>query len=274
MAGRGRSGRAAFPEIRHQLRRPKDEVPPQNESHPGVGDVKKEQAQPPISTVIATGVEDDDIKKLCQQFKYLQASDTNFTKHLASLRGQIKTEEDVAHVAECIYDLGRLGPDQAEVASVVAVELADIEIGSSRKLRFKILSLMQRDFEGFEEKAKSSPDSVLCSTIFLCEFYTRYLLFGGEPLEPLREPLWKYFEFMLQSRKQYFTKHCLRLVRAKGAFLRRHDPNGLESFLVHLRELILEGDVERTTRSATLETLEFILREVMPPKTKDSHPPL
>ncbi|CAN8013580.1 unnamed protein product [Ixodes persulcatus] len=266
MAGRGRGGRAAFPEIRHQLRRPKDEVPAPNESHPEVGDTKKEQVQPPLST------ENDEIKKLCQHFKYLQASDTNFTKHLTSLRGQIKTDEDADHAAECIYDLGQLGPDQAEVASVIAVQLADLEVGSS-KLRSKILSRMQTDFEGFEEKAKSSPNSVLCSTIFLCEFYSRYLI-NGLPLKPLRVPVWKCLEYMLQSREQYFTKHCLRLIRAKGAFLMKHNPDEVESFLVHLRDLILEGAVEKTTRSLALETLEFILRDLMPLKTKNSPPPL
>lgn len=64
---------------------------------------------------------------------------------------------------------------------------------------------------GFEQKAESSPQAFLSNAIFLCEFYTRYLL-QGKPVNPLRVPVWKYLEYMLESRKPFFLSHCFRLV--------------------------------------------------------------
>lgn len=66
-------------------------------------------------------------------------------------------------------------------------------------------------FTGFEEKAVSSPQAVLCNAILLCGFYTRCLL-HGKPINPLRAPTWKYLTYMLESRKQLFLKHCFQLV--------------------------------------------------------------
>lgn len=51
------------------------------------------------------------------------------------------------HAARYIYELGQLGPDQAEVASRVAVRLADVALDGV-KLRRHLLLRMQTDFEG------------------------------------------------------------------------------------------------------------------------------
>lgn len=255
MAGRGRGSRAAFPEVRHQLRRPKDDSP-QIESAPAGDSSEKE---PQVSSL----TENDDIKKLCGQFKYLEASDTDFQKHLSSLKQKLETKEDLEHAARYIYELGQLGPDQAEVASRVAVRLADVALDGV-KLRRHLLLRMQTDFEALKERSQSSPDSVLFSAIFLCEFYSGYHIMGTEPLNSLRVPVWEYLKFMLLSRKPYYVKHCLRLMNSKGAFFVKHCSKELEAFLVHIREFVLDEEIDRTSRSSALETLEHICRELLP----------
>lgn len=263
MAGRGR-GRAAFPEVRHQLRRPKEEPEDAGPVGPG-GDTKPaENEQPPPSTPISAAPskqENDEIKKLCTQFKYLQASDAAFAKHLSVLTGKLKTPHDIDDVVNAMYELCLLGPDQAEVTCEAIAQLCDVEIDGC-KLRTKVLMRMQQEFEGFEKKADSSPQAFLSNTIFLCEFYTRYLLLG-KPVNRLKVPLWKCLEHMLESRKPFLLSHCFRLVQSKIGFFVQHNQPELEAnFLTKLREVILDEKVPKTHRSSALETLEHALKEL------------
>ncbi|XP_065283425.1 uncharacterized protein [Dermacentor albipictus] len=266
MAGRGR-GRAAFPEVRHQLRRPKEEPEEAGPVGPG-GDAKPtgENEQPPPSTPISAvpnKQENDEIKKLCTQFKYLQASDAAFAKHLSLLTEKLKTPHDMDNAVNAMYELCLLGPDQAEVTCQAIVQLCHVEIDGC-KLRTKVLTRMQQEFEGFEQKAESSPQAFLSNAIFLCEFYTRYLL-QGKPVNPLRVPVWKYLEYMLESRKPFFLSHCFRLVQNKIGFFVKHNRSELEAnFLTRLREVILDEKVPKMHRSSALETLEHALKELTP----------
>lgn len=260
MAGRGR-GRAAFPEVRHQLRRPKEE--PEDVVGPG-GDTKPDenkQPQPSSPITAAPAKQENEIRGLCSQFKYLQASDTNFDKAISAITEKLKAPSDIDDVVNAMYEICLLGPDQAEGTCHAITQLSHVEIDGC-KLRNKVLTRMQQEFEEFEEKAESSPQAFLSNTIFLCEFYTRYLL-QGKPVNPLRVPVWRYLEYMLGSRKPFFLNYCFRLVQSKVSFFVKHNRPELEgTFLTKLREVVLDEKVPKTHRSSALETLELILKEL------------
>uniref|UniRef100_G3MPG0 MIF4G domain-containing protein n=1 Tax=Amblyomma maculatum TaxID=34609 RepID=G3MPG0_AMBMU len=259
MAGRGRGTRAAFPEVRHQLRRPKDDC--EKSVIPGPGGDASPDGNTPLPPA-PVKEENDEIKKLCTQFKYLDATDPNFSKHLTLLTSKLTSSKDVEDTVNTMYELCLLGPEQAEVTCQALVQLCNVEVDGV-KLRSKVLTKMQHEFEGFEEKAESSPQLVISNAIFLCEFYTRYLV-QGKPVNPLRGPLWKYLEFMLQSRKPYFISHCLRLVQNKMGFFVTHNRPELESdYLKLLRDVVLDEKVQKVHRSLALDTLECALKALM-----------
>lgn len=260
MAGRGR-GRATFPEVRHQLRRPKEE--PEDLVGPGVDTKPDENKQPPAAspTTTAPAKQENEIKGLCSQFKYMQTSDPNFDKAVSTLTEKLKTPSDIDDAVNAMYEISLLAPDLAERTCQAITQLSHIEIDGC-KLRNKVLTRMQQEFEGFEQKAETSPQAFLSNTIFLCEFYTRYLL-QGKPVNPLRVPVWKYLEYMLDSRKPFFLNHCFRLVQSKVGFFVKHNRPELEgNFLTKLREVILDEKVPKAHRSSALETLELILKEL------------
>ncbi|KAL3205140.1 hypothetical protein MRX96_040895 [Rhipicephalus microplus] len=260
MAGRGR-GKAAFPEVRHQLRRPKED--PEDTAEPK-GDSKRDEnkQQPPSTPVDAAPVKvEKEIRGLCSQFKYLQASDSNFDKALSAVNEKLKTSKDIDDVVNSMYEICLLGPDQALGTCQAMTRLSNVEIDGC-KLRTKLLTRLQQEFEGFEEKAESSPQAFLSNTVFLCEYYTQYLLHGA-PVNSLKAPVWRYLEFMLQSRKPYFLNQCFRLVQSKVGFFMKHSRPELEgNFLTKLREVVLDEKVPKTHRSFGLETLELILKEL------------
>ncbi|KAK8786706.1 hypothetical protein V5799_023517 [Amblyomma americanum] len=255
MAGRGRGSRAAFPEVRHQLRRPKDDCE-QSTVTAGPGGDANPDGNAPLPPTPAKE-ENDEIKKLCAQFKYLHTSDPTFSKHLAVLTDKLKSPKDMEDAVNTMYELCLLGPDQAEVTCHALVQLCNVEIDGV-KLRSKILTKMQHEFEGFEEKAESSPQTIISNAIFLCEFYTLYLV-QGKPVNPLRGPLWKYLSFMLESRKPYFLSHCFRLVQTKIGFFVKHNRPELEGdYIKKLKDAVLDEKVQKMHRSSALDTLECV----------------
>ncbi|KAH9368795.1 uncharacterized protein LOC144178510 [Haemaphysalis longicornis] len=260
MAGRGR-GRAAFPEVRHQLRRPKDGDEASTAIGPD-GDAKPVISKPesPILPKAKVPVQEDGvIRGVCLQFQNLTFGDSQYPILLGLLLDKVKLQKDVDEVANGMYEVCQLGPEQAEVACRALVFMAEMEV-DGYKLRTKLLTRMQLEFEGFEEKAVSSPQAVLCNAILLCGFYTRCLL-HGKPINPLRAPTWKYLTYMLESRKQLFLKHCFQLLKSRVKFFVRHNPQELEEFLLKLQDLVLDEKEPKEMRSEALDILKCIWQE-------------
>lgn len=257
MAGRGR-GRAAFPEVRHQLRRPKDGDDANTAVGPD-GDAKPLISKPesPILPKAKVPVQEDGvIRGICLQFREVKFGDSQYPILIGLLLDKVKVQKDVDEVASGMYEVCQSGPQQAEVACCALVVMATMEV-DGYKLRTKLLTRMQLEFEGFEEKAVSSPQTVLCNAILLCGYYTRCLL-QGKPINPLRAPTWKYLTYMLESRKQLFLKHCCHLLKNRINFFVQHNSQDLEEFLPKLQDLVLDEKEPKEMRSEALDTLKCI----------------
>lgn len=253
MAGRGR-GRAAFPEVRHQLRRPKDDDEKKENTAAGPeGDAKPEIREPESPT--PTTPEDSLLRGICMQLKGVKGGSSDFLRLVGLIVGKAKTQKDVDEVANGIYDLSRLGPEQAEVASQAFAALSDLEV-DGYKLRTKLLMRMQREFEEFEEKAKPSPQWVVCSAVFLCGFYARYRL-QGQPIRPLGTPVWEYVMYMLETRDQFCVEQCFVLMKSKIKFFAQHNRKEVEEkFLPKVQEILMDQKTVTEIRLSALETMK------------------
>lgn len=259
MAGRGR-GRAAFPEVRHQLRRPKDDDEKKENTAAGPeGDAKPEICEPESQTPVRTVVppEDGVLKGICMQLKGVKGGSSDFLKLVGLIVDKAKTKKDVDEVENGIYEVSQSGPEQAEVASQAFAALSDLEV-DRYKLRTKLLTRMQLEFEEFEEKAKPSPLSLVCSAIFLCGFYTRYRL-HGKPIKPLGTPVWKYIMYMLESREQFYLNQCFELVKSKIKFFLQYNRKEIEElFLPKVQEILLDPKTVKEIQSSALDTMKCI----------------
>ncbi|XP_064471681.1 uncharacterized protein LOC135385956 [Ornithodoros turicata] len=150
MAGRGRGkvAIAAFPEVRHQLRRPKEELLAVN----GSTTTNSSVDGTPQKTTDDTP-DSEDLKKLCFRLKYLlSSSDSDFPKTIGAVKVAVKTKNDARSASEYMHELSQLGADQAKITALAFVALADWEIEGSKFRKF-LLDKMQADFEGFKEKS-------------------------------------------------------------------------------------------------------------------------